>query len=214
MKVLIIVCAVILLILFINLDGCLTFECTNAKSDVTLHIKIGFIRIFIPIAGKKTQKEAENGAEAGEEPRPEKKHKKKSGAPEQSGGAWEQICFFRRVYHEVKDDFFGILSYLARRGIDIRRLEVCMRLGTGDAAYTGVLYGLASGLLYNLLAIMHNKTRIRQWKIDAVPDFDNAVFYVKTDCIVRTRLAHIMVIGIKGLKILFRYRKLTKISAA
>lgn len=101
----------------------------------------------------------------------------------------------------------GLWRILTRflRKINVRKLYWHSRIGTGDAAHTGVLlgvvYGLKGGVVWLFAHFLHLAT---QPTIVIEPAFTETHFYTEFECIVRFRIGHAILAGIF---ILFHLRK-------
>ena len=211
MTALIIIAIITAAVLFINLDGGVDFECEGTHHTTLFRVRIGFIGFDLP-QGKKSEKDKR----ANERKKKEKHASKSEPEPQKEskdampGGIRAKAEFFSELYEKLQRDISKLLGYIIKRGIYVKKLDTALTIGTGDAAYTGMAYGAAAAFLYNMTALIHNNARLGSWSVDARPDFDKAVFYTKDRCIVRTRLAHIIVIGIMGLGIFLKYKRIHK----
>jgi hypothetical protein len=87
----------------------------------------------------------------------------------------------------------GTMSY-----VHCDRLVWKSRVGTGDAMETGVLTGLAWGVKTTLLGFILKQIQLRTVPdIEVVPLYQQRSFYSELDCIVRIRIGHAMLQGIR-----------------
>ncbi len=114
---------------------------------------------------------------------------------------------YYNLYKLLKDDVFKLLDYLMKKAAVFKEINIKTDFGCKDAAITGILTGTLNGIFYNIIAFFHNNFTLKTWEIEVNPDFENEKFNVYFDCIVKLKVAHIIIIGFKGLKILLKLRK-------
>ncbi|SHF04208.1 DUF2953 domain-containing protein [Desulforamulus putei] len=97
----------------------------------------------------------------------------------------------------IKEDIDYLLRHLV-----IERFHWRVSIGTPDAAATGMLAGLAWGLLGSLTSLFYRKIAPNgiKPKISVEPNFKKEGFSTSIDCIFKIRIGNIMVTGIKILK--------------
>ena len=181
----------LILILFVPVRLCAQW-CEN---NLELYVKIG---VF-----KKSLRVKDETIEKGLDIQAEKREKQEKKEP----GFVRRIMFYRELTESIKEDVFKALGYAARHGIKIELLNFRLNFGGEDAAAVGMLYGLVNAAVYTVLGVMHNVLFIKKWTVDIIPDYKHEIFDLKVDCILRTRLVHIIVIGIKFIKILTFIKK-------
>ena len=97
------------------------------------------------------------------------------------------------------------LNYI-KSGIEMDRLTVCTRFGTGDAAVTAWL----SGGLYSAFALiipyLKNYYHLKKQKLQIVPYYQGRMFDLDLDCIIQFKISHIIIAGFKMLKQEFQKR--------
>ncbi|GGE10959.1 hypothetical protein GCM10011571_10340 [Marinithermofilum abyssi] len=102
--------------------------------------------------------------------------------------AKERWSWLRR---RVADLYRIIRRFLSR--VTCERLTWTTRLGTGDAADTGVLTGIAWGVKSTLVGVAGSYIR---WKtkpdLQVTPHFTDRVWQTELDCIIRFRIGHAM----------------------
>lgn len=104
------------------------------------------------------------------------------------------------------EDIKEFLSFAARKCLVVDNLDLKLEFGTGDAAHTGIACGGLNGVAYTAMSAIHHNTTVKKWNILITPDFEREIFSIRFDCIVRTRLLHIINIGIKGLKLYNKFK--------
>lgn len=143
-----------------------------------------------------------------------KKSKKKIKQPQEEDSQSFSFDTFKQgfdVFHEkfndIKDDIIDILKFLSRRAVFFKQLKLRIQFGFEDAMATGITKGLLDGMLYNLVGLLYRYVRIEDWSIETVPDFEHPRFDIETQCILKIKNVHIMIIAIKGLKLYFKLKK-------
>ena len=173
----IIIAAIVAFILLIPIKA--VFEINNGKD---FYIKVLFIKIRRP---KKKKSKKKKASAAG---------KKKKTKP------FDII----KIILAVKEDIEKFIDFAAEKCTVIEQLSFKLDFGLGDAAQTGIATGGLNAAVYSLVSVVHHKTVLKEWKIDINPDFQTEKFHAEFLCIARTRLLHIIRMGIKGYKL---YRK-------
>lgn len=121
------------------------------------------------------------------------------------------IGYYKQLYKLLKKDISELASYLLKKAVvfDILNISVCF--GYSDAAITGIMTGIQNSFVYCLMAFFHNNFHVRKWNVSINPDFQKERFDSSFDCIAEMKTAHIIIIGIKALKILRTIKKQNKI---
>jgi len=104
-------------------------------------------------------------------------------------------------------------SKSARRGFKHLRMKKLVwetSFSTGDVALTGVATGAAWAVKGWLLGFTSSRFTLEQAQIKVWPTWDNRNLQTKFDCIVRTRLVHIIGISITAAWYFIRYHWLAK----
>ncbi|MFA5524254.1 MAG: DUF2953 domain-containing protein [Tissierellales bacterium] len=110
------------------------------------------------------------------------------------------------VYYKIKkyiDLFIDIINYIIRK-ITINSLKWSSTVGFGDAALTGIAYGILWTIIGSLLNIIFNNKKINNVSVNLYPDFNNSILEIDFFCIIKFKIAHIIIAGIKGLKVLIK----------
>lgn len=153
-----------------------------------LVIKNGFIKIKISPKSSKVNKIEE-----------EKSNEKESEAERKIGSV-------KKNYKEYKE-LINVFLNTMRFRIKIDSLSLSLAYGTGDAASTGILYGVVWSLIsgaYNLLSGFFD---FEFPKVEITPDFQQSKFDLAFSGILRVRLVHIINAFIK---MYFRNKKIKR----
>ena len=113
------------------------------------------------------------------------------------------------IYNNFSDDIHKLIEYSANNALTFKNLGIYIGFGTGDAAVTGVTYGVISGIIYTVTGIIDSLCGVQNKNIRISPDFFNSQFSANCECILRLRNVHIIIIAIKFLLLMLRIRKYT-----
>lgn len=136
-------------------------------------------------------------------PKIDKKKTEYKKGQEEKSEAERKIDEVKEKYKEYKE-LINIFLRTMRYRIKISKFEIGLEYGTGNAATTGMLYGVIWGLItgaFNTLRLFFN---IDFPKTEIVPDFQNSKFDFTFSGILRVRLVHIIN---TLMKIYFRNKK-------
>lgn len=103
--------------------------------------------------------------------------------------------FTERVVHlnDIMKNFF--------RHVSITKFEWQTKIGTGDAAATGMIVGLGWSLKYSVLAVCSKYMKLKTTPmITIIPSFYQAVSETKFVCMIHFRIGHAMLAGIRVVK--------------
>jgi len=184
----ILLCLLVLLgiLIFTPIRLFLTFYKKDEDADFKVVLKIGFIeRILYP---------SENEA-----PKKEEKSEKPSVKDRITSG----IELYKMIWEDAKE----ILLYASKNALKFENLTFHIDYGTGDAASTGILYGVISGIVYGIWGIIGNNAILESYDIDIRPDYYNTLLSLDGKCIVKLRNVHIIIIGFKVIKLLKKMKK-------
>lgn len=99
---------------------------------------------------------------------------------------------------DKKKTLAPLLRYITKR-IFIRKLNLKLGMGTGDAAVTGVLYGTVWIIIGSIMTYTESHVKIKEPKIVIVPIFNRVSLSVDFSCIISIKIGHIMNIGIRAI---------------
>lgn len=186
MTFIIIFVSVLILLLFIPIRFFVIYD-----KSVSFFASFGFVKI--PLGRKKSDKKEKSAAnKSGDD------NRKQTEKPTPYEKAKKLI--------KMQDDLKELLSYAAKRTFVVEDITFRLNFGCDSAATTGILTGALNAAVYTLLSVVHHNTVLKAHHVEIKPDFENECFNMYADCICKTRAVHIIVIGIKTLKVLKKYR--------
>ena len=136
----------------------------------------------------------------------EMENKMEKGSGEKDVSRRESIISFNKILDKMrkiekfKDIIFKINKYLFDK-IDIIKINWFTRIGLENAAVTGVLTGGLWSIKSYLISFITINKNIKEIDINIAPEFNSNVFETSFDCIIKFKIAYIIIAGIKGLKL-------------
>ncbi len=109
---------------------------------------------------------------------------------------YRKIVSVRTYLKDHRDLFEDIRKYLNKKDIQVE-LRINLMHGTGDAAQTGIIYGLWWTAAGFLTAWLSKYLKAFDRKISITPCFNKRILEVDASCIFHVRLVHIIVVLIK-----------------
>ena len=103
-----------------------------------------------------------------------------------------------------------IIKYIFHNAITIEKLNISAHIGTGDPADTGIICGSAYASVYGALGFLSKHTKLKEHSVDVFPDFDNTVLSGGLYAILRTRIAHILILLTMVLKLTGKYKTISR----
>lgn len=110
------------------------------------------------------------------------------------------------IYKENKYRIKSAIKYITRKTV-IKNLNLKFKLGTGDAAETGILYGVAWIVIGSIMTFAGNYLNIIEPRIAVVPIFNQVQLRTELSCIISIRLGHIINTGIRIIPVLLSNNK-------
>ncbi|HHV99022.1 MAG TPA: DUF2953 domain-containing protein [Clostridiaceae bacterium] len=144
------------------------------------------VRVKKKDSGKKDKKE-------------DKKEKKKKGL--NPVDIYKKIKSIKCFYDQNKKYIRDIINYLKKK-LTVQEFSLKVRLGTGDAFYTGILNGLMWSITGAVLSFICSNFCVIKKCIDVQPNFSKKEMKIDFYCILKTKLVHIIVVRIKFYKFL------------
>ena len=196
--IVLIAAAVIAIIIFIPVDAVISVTCSDKNADGCIFIRYAFVKVkLFP-----TKKEKEK---IKEDVKTEEKEAEKS---EKNVKAILKLA--KTVYKELKRDILNLLSHALSKTVRIKELNISSRFGTGDPMYTGIAYGTANAVVYNLIAAAERNMQLDKWNVSIDADFDKACLDAGVYCKIRTRVASVIKLGIMAAILLLKIKKISR----
>jgi len=161
--------------------------------ELNVLIKIGPLKKGILPKPKIEHSEKVKKETSSKEPKPKKK-----------------LSFYRDMIRTLKRDVYKVLNYMSAHAVKIDDFNFKLKFGWADKAAVGLTYGLTNAFVYMVMGVLHNALTIRKFDIDIDADYEKEIFAVSLDCILMTRLWHIIIMGIMAIKIYFKAKKFMK----
>ena len=114
------------------------------------------------------------------------------------------------IYNNNAEDIKGVVGYVAKKAIIFDDIDVNFEYGTDNPATTGILYGVINGIVYGILGVIANSIKVKKQNIIISPDFNSAKIEIGAGCIVKLKNVHIIIAGIKCLKLWNKIKKSRK----
>ena len=129
-------------------------------------------------------------------PKKKKKETIKNKTPEEKTKSFEKKTKnlgerLRRFAHICKTS-----ARLLRKYTRIKDFSINIRVGTGDAAITAVSTGALWAAVYTLLGIVGTIIYIDRHNVNIIPDYAQSLFNAEGKCIIKSRIAYIIIIAI------------------
>lgn len=194
MKVLIIlgscVAAVLLILLLLVLFAKLKFSVLLNNELVTVYL--WNFKIYDPLDNKNDFKK-DLDKKANKDKKFEKKYKKIK----------RTINFLRKVLDDKNDDIIYILKYI-KRTFKIKKLDVSLDYGMGDAAVTGVAGGIIWGLISNICGFINRYIEIKKiLNIAITPHYTEQILDYKAEFVFYVRILNLL----KTIRHIRRFKK-------
>ena len=103
-----------------------------------------------------------------------------------------------------------IIKYIFHNAITIEKLNISAHIGTGDPADTGIICGSAYASVFGALGFLSKHTKLKEHSVDIIPDFDNTVISGGLYAVLRTRIAHILILLTMVLKLIGKYKTVSR----
>lgn len=172
---------VIIIAILLNLPLRVFFSFNREESENKTEIFIKYL--FVKKRIKKKQTEYKE----------EKEHEEK---PDKG------IRYYKRIYKLVKKDVKKLISYFLKKAIVFENINFKTYFGYSNAATTGIMTGVQNAFAYSVMAFFHNNFHVKDFSISVNPDFNNERFCVNFSCILKIKTVHIIIVIIKGIRIL------------
>lgn len=117
-----------------------------------------------------------------------------------------EILKMGEMYRINKGRFLPATNYLLDK-VKIDKFLLKLGIGTGDAAETGLIYGMAWIAIGNILSFFRSILPAKQPVASVVPYFDSVRFTLDFNCIISLKLGHIINTGIRAIIAVISGRK-------
>lgn len=175
----------VLAFLFLKLSA----EFKFCEKRLKLKLKSGLLRFEIKEKGKKAKKQEKSAEKKAEEYLKNAEPKK-----------------VLKTYKKYVPAVCGAFEYLSGR-LEIKNVCMYLEYGTGDAAHTGILYGIIQIITGNLFAAAVRYLNCDYPQISINPDFNQSCFDLKASGIIKARPVHIIIAYLKFCKQLKEHNK-------
>ncbi len=187
--IILIVIAVIMLLMLLPADLVIRISYNDSKIRNAINIRYAFLKFKIYP--------------------PESKDKKTKTEEKTDKSDMPVIKLIKAVYKELKDDIKRLGTYVVKRALRIKELNISAKFGVGDPMYTGILLGTANAVVYNAVAFLDRHMTLDKWNVSLDADFDDACLDAGVYIKIRTRILYAVRLGIMAVPVL---RKLKKIN--
>jgi len=98
------------------------------------------------------------------------------------------------IREDIKNiyDALKIIYRSARNELTVKKLYLSYKFGRGDAALTGIYAGVVYAVVHSLGTFVYNKFKVKQQKIDILPDFDNNIDELEVYIIIKLRVINLI----------------------
>ena len=182
----------IALVIFLPLEAGVEYLISGKNQKLLLYIRLLKIPLTFKIPLGKDKKKKANKSDKKSNDKPKKKMT--------LSVFCDKVRALKEAYGESKNDIKGILSDIRKR-IEFKKIDFSMHFGLSDAAKTGIATGAAWASSSCLVSIINQMFGVRDAALDVNPDFNREFFNLRIKSILVLRPVHIIIIGIKILKI-------------
>jgi hypothetical protein len=117
---------------------------------------------------------------------------------------YDEYMHIRDFYNSAEDT----IKYIMKK-MDIEEIRIVTTIGTDDACLTAISAGLACAIAGMIVSVVTNISEECKKNISIIPDFSGNRFNLNLYCILKTKIAYIIVAGLKYLTYLLM-RKIKK----
>ena len=107
----------------------------------------------------------------------------------------EVLGFLYRNRSGIKRTIVEVLHYTITRSIKIKMLKLRLVMGVEDAMDTAMIYGAASGVIFNIVGLLDRHMRLGRHDVNIKPAFNEPHIFAETDVVVSTCIFNFLVIG-------------------
>ncbi len=103
-----------------------------------------------------------------------------------------------KAFRKNKSKIIPVLKYITSK-TEISNFNLKLSLGAGDAAATGILYGVTWIALGNIMTLTRCYLNVNEPKIVVIPIFSQVQLSIDFSCIISLKLGHIINAGIRAI---------------
>lgn len=100
-----------------------------------------------------------------------------------------------------KNSLLRMFSILVKREVrkhikwrlNIDKIYLKIKFGSSDAAVTAVIIGILDAIVYPIICVLYKGKKVKSSKIDIKPSFGEEIILVDFNCIIFTRIVHIII---------------------
>ncbi len=194
MVILYIILIILALLIIISLLPARLIFLINSDGTV-IELKYMFFKLRL-YPSSKTKENVENGE--AEKQKKKKQHSK------------NQFEILKSLFSDVIKTAKWLLHYIFCHAITIEELNIGATIGAPDPADTGMICGGAYAVIFQILGFMNQNMKLKKYEVDITPDFDNCIVSGGIYAILRTRIAHAFIILFMVLKLVIKYKQLSR----
>lgn len=112
----------------------------------------------------------------------------------------EVLGFLYRNRSPIKRTIVDVLHYTITRSIKIKMLRLRLVMGVEDAMDTAMMFGAASGVIFNIVGLLDRHMRLGKHDVNIKPAFNEPHIFAETDVIISTCVFNFLVIGAIAIK--------------
>lgn len=103
------------------------------------------------------------------------------------------------TYKNIKEmaSLYGSTFHYIASKISIESIKWYTEIGTGEASITAFTAGMTWLFKSNVLGLVLNKKQISSMDINVVPNYSRSIFQINLHCIIRIKIANIIIAGIR-----------------
>lgn len=111
----------------------------------------------------------------------------------------EQFHILKRYLNLFRD----VTQYIIKK-ITFVSLNLSSKFGLGDAALTGIAYGMLWTIISVFINVLFSNKDVKNLNINLYPDFNATILEIDFFCIIKIKIAHIIIASLKGIKVFIK----------
>ncbi len=112
----------------------------------------------------------------------------------------EVLGFLYRNRSGIKRTIVEVLHYTITRSIKIKMLKLRLVMGVEDAMDTAMIFGAASGVIFNIVGLLDRHMRLGKHDVNIKPAFNEPHIFAETDVVISTCIFNFLVIGVIAIR--------------